>query len=77
MWADRKRQAAFVDRVIGFAGCNRSYPTGGLRAWIRRVMSMPVGGPPLMLTVASGRTLVRARPGVYGERVFVALKQVR
>lgn len=75
--ANRKTKAAIVDQVVGLTGYNRSYTTWLLRAHNRRVVLAQTSGPTLVLeTAGSGRTPTRARPRIYDEQVFAALKQV-
>lgn len=75
--ANRKTKAAIIDQVAELTGYNRSYATWLLRTYNRRVVLPQASGPTLVFETAErGQTPTRARPRVYDERVFAALKRV-
>jgi hypothetical protein len=75
--ADRKTKAAIINQTTGLTGYNRSYAAWLLRTCGRPV-SLPAGRGQVVVCEADSDRGVprRARPRVYDERVFVALRQV-
>ncbi|UCG42805.1 MAG: hypothetical protein JSU73_13245 [candidate division WOR-3 bacterium] len=75
--ADRRSKAAIITQTIGLTGCNRSSA-----AWLLRTCGRPVSlpaarGQVVVCEADSNRgTRRRARPGVYDEQVFAALRRV-